>query len=49
MKFNAQRFIERNDLEVVAASFMLVEGNLKSGLTSAGLVAQGLGDKVVGR
>lgn len=49
MKFDTQHFIERNGLEVVAATYMLVEGNLKSAVKSVGLTAQGLGDKVVGK
>lgn len=49
MRFNTQRFIERNGLEVVGATFMFVEGNLKSGVANLGLAAQGIGDKIVGK
>jgi hypothetical protein len=48
MKFNTQRFIEKNNLEVVAATFMLVEGNIKSAVTNAGLTTTAMAHKVVG-
>ncbi|OKL62163.1 hypothetical protein UA08_02161 [Talaromyces atroroseus] len=47
-KFNAQQFIQANNLEVVAATFMLVEGDITSGVRSAGLVANAAGNKIVG-
>lgn len=49
MRFNTQKFIERNGLEVVGATFMFVEGNLKSGVANLGLTAQGIADKIIGK
>lgn len=49
MRFDAQQFIDQNDLEVVAATFMLVEGNVKSGIANMALTAQSVVDKVIGR
>lgn len=48
-KFNTQHFIDRNDLVVIASTFMLVEGNLKSAVANAGLTAQAVADKMVGK
>jgi len=48
-KFNTQNFIEQNGLSVVAATFMFVEGNAKSGATNVGLLAQGVAEKAVGK
>lgn len=45
-KFNAQRFIQKNNLEVVAATFMLVEGNVTSGVKNVGLMANAAGNKI---
>ncbi|KAK1955782.1 hypothetical protein LY78DRAFT_674832 [Colletotrichum sublineola] len=41
-------FVERNGLEVVAATFVFVEGNVKSSLTNAALLASGAAQKAVG-
>jgi hypothetical protein len=49
MKFNTQHFIERNHMEVVAATFMLVEGNLKSAVENATLTATAVAHKIVGK
>lgn len=49
MKFNTQHFIEKNNLEVVGATFMLVEGNLKSGVQNAALTATAMAHKIVGK
>ncbi|KAL0937145.1 mitochondrial 54S ribosomal protein mL38 [Colletotrichum truncatum] len=48
MGFNTQAFIQKNGLEVVAATFMFVEGNVKSTITSAALLASGAAQKAVG-
>lgn len=45
-KFNTAQFIMNNNLEVVAATFMLVEGNIKSGVKNAGLMAGAVVDKI---
>lgn len=45
-KFNAQQFIAKNNLEVVAATFLLVEGNVKSGLRNTSLMANAVGNKI---
>jgi hypothetical protein len=44
-KFNTAQFLEQNNLEVVAATYMLVEGNLKSGVANVGLLASAVGHK----
>lgn len=49
MKFNTQHFIEQNHMEVVAATFMLVEGNLKSAVENATLTATAVAHKIVGK
>ncbi|KAJ9196321.1 hypothetical protein DTO164E3_6377 [Paecilomyces variotii] len=49
MRFSTEQFIERNKMEVVAGTFMLVEGNAKSAVKNASLVAQGLADKMMGK
>jgi hypothetical protein len=49
MKFNTDTFIQRNKMEVVAGAFMLVEGNVKSAVKNASLVAQALADKMMGK
>ncbi|KAK2031090.1 PEBP-like protein [Colletotrichum zoysiae] len=48
MGFNARAFIEANGLEVVAATFMFVEGNVKSSLKNAALLVSGSVQKAVG-
>ncbi|RAO72517.1 uncharacterized protein BHQ10_008529 [Talaromyces amestolkiae] len=45
-KFNTAQFLEENNLEVVAATYMLVEGNLKSGAANLGLMANAIGNKI---
>lgn len=45
-KFNTAQFLERNRLEVVGATYMLVEGNLKSGAANLGLLANAVGHKL---
>jgi hypothetical protein len=49
MKFNTQEFIDKNGLEVVGATYMMIEGNLKSAAANAGLTAQAMANKVVGK
>ncbi|GAD92937.1 hypothetical protein MGG_14045 [Paecilomyces variotii No. 5] len=49
MRFSTEKFIERNKMEIVAGTFMLVEGNVKSAVKNASLVAQGLADKMMGK
>jgi hypothetical protein len=49
MKFNTQHFIDQNHMQVVAASFMLVEGNMKSGFENAALTATAMAHKIVGK
>ncbi|KAF3385842.1 hypothetical protein DPV78_012642 [Talaromyces pinophilus] len=44
-KFNTAQFLQDNHLEVVAATYMLVEGTLKSGAANLGLVANAVGHK----
>lgn len=44
-KFNTAQFLEANNLEVVAATYMLVEGTLKSGAANLGLLANAVGHK----
>ncbi|QGA21477.1 hypothetical protein EYB26_009188 [Talaromyces marneffei] len=44
-KFNTAQFLNDNNLEVVAATYMLVEGNLKSGVANVGLFANAIGHK----
>ncbi|KAK2015158.1 hypothetical protein LZ32DRAFT_616440 [Colletotrichum eremochloae] len=48
MGFDTWGFVERNGLEVVAATFAFVEGNVKSSLTNAALLASGAAQKAVG-
>lgn len=48
-KFNTQQFMDRNDLEVVGATYMLVEGDLRSGMANMGLAAEAIANKAVGR
>ncbi|KAK2042025.1 hypothetical protein LZ31DRAFT_556479 [Colletotrichum somersetense] len=48
MGFDTRAFIEANGLEVVAATFMFVEGNVKSSLKNAALLASGSAQKAVG-
>ncbi|EFQ35604.1 hypothetical protein CGRA01v4_04086 [Colletotrichum graminicola] len=48
MGFDTRAFIETNGLEVVAATFMFVEGNVKSSLTNAELLVSGVAQKAVG-
>ncbi|TDZ49600.1 Uncharacterized protein CTRI78_v007994 [Colletotrichum trifolii] len=48
MGFDTQAFIRKNELEVVAATFMFVEGNVKSSVTNAALLASGVVQKAVG-
>ncbi|EED14239.1 conserved hypothetical protein [Talaromyces stipitatus ATCC 10500] len=45
-KFSTKQFMEENNLEVVAATYMLVEGNLKSSVANAGLMANAIGHKI---
>lgn len=45
-KFNTAQFLEDNNLEVAAATYMLVEGNLKSGAANLGLMANAIGHKI---
>jgi len=49
MRFNTQQFLVKNSLEVVAATFMFIEGNVKSGIANATLLATGLAQKAVGK
>ena len=44
-KFNTAQFLEDNHLEVVGATYMLVEGSLKSGAANLGLLANAVGHK----
>jgi hypothetical protein len=44
-KFNTAQFLVDNNLEVVAATYMLVEGNLKSGVDNVSLFANAVGHK----
>jgi hypothetical protein len=44
--FNAQRLIEMKGMKVEAVSFMKVAGTLKSGAVNAGMMAQGMANKV---
>ena len=46
--FDAQRLVEGKGLRVEAASFMRVEGSLKSAGANAGMMAQAVVDKVSG-
>ncbi|KAK1975818.1 phosphatidylethanolamine-binding protein [Colletotrichum cereale] len=48
MGFDTRAFVEKNGLEVVAATFMFVEGNVKSSLTNAALLVSGVAQKAVG-
>jgi len=47
--FNAQRLIETKNLEVIAATYMLVGGTLKSTLDNAAMTAQAGLNKVLGK
>ncbi|KAH8837856.1 hypothetical protein MCOR27_004094 [Pyricularia oryzae] len=49
MGFNTAVFMQKNGLEVVAGTFMFVEGNVKSTLANAGLLATGVAQKVAGQ
>ncbi|KAK2053083.1 PEBP-like protein [Colletotrichum caudatum] len=48
MGFGTRAFIEANGLEVVAATFVFVEGNVKSSLKNAALLVSGSAQKAVG-
>jgi len=47
--FNAWRLCEEKGLEVLAVNFMRVAGTLESSVANAGMMAQAVGDKVVGK
>ncbi|KAI6363890.1 hypothetical protein MCOR25_005740 [Pyricularia grisea] len=49
MGFDTAVFMAKNGLEVVAGTFMFVEGNVKSSLANAGLLATGVAQKVAGQ
>ncbi|KAI6280453.1 hypothetical protein MCOR07_008312 [Pyricularia oryzae] len=49
MGFDTAVFMQKNGLEVVAGTFMFVEGNVKSTLANAGLLATGVAQKVAGQ
>jgi hypothetical protein len=44
--FNAQKLIEMKGLKVEAVNFMRVGGTVKSGVVNAGMMAQGMANKV---
>jgi len=46
--FNAWKLCEEKGLEVLAVNFMSVGGTLESSVANAGMMAQAVGDKVVG-
>ncbi|KAI4649841.1 uncharacterized protein J4E79_009687 [Alternaria viburni] len=46
--FNAWKLCEEKGLEVLAVNFMRVGGTLESSVANAGMMAQAVGDKVVG-
>ncbi|KAI4707961.1 hypothetical protein J4E89_007079 [Alternaria sp. Ai002NY15] len=47
--FNAWKLCEEKGLEVLAVNFMRVAGTLESSVANAGMMAQAVGDKVVGK
>lgn len=49
MGFNTERFLMKNNLDAIAATFMFVEGSLKSGMNNAALAATAMANKVMGR
>lgn len=49
MGFDTAVFMQKNGLEVVAGTFMFVDGNVKSTLANAGLLATGVAQKVAGQ
>lgn len=44
--FNVQELVEKKGLKVEAVNFMRVGGTLKSAVANAGMMAQGMGNKV---
>ncbi|KAK1992531.1 PEBP-like protein [Colletotrichum falcatum] len=48
MGFDTRAFVEANGLQVVAATFVFVEGNAKSTLANAALLVSGAAQKAVG-
>lgn len=49
MGFNTERFLMKNNLDAIAATFMFVEGNLKSGMDNAALTATAMANKAMGK
>ena len=47
--FNAWKLCEEKGLEVLAVNFIRVAGTLESSVANAGMMAQAVGDKVVGK
>ncbi|KAH6868768.1 phosphatidylethanolamine-binding protein [Alternaria rosae] len=47
--FNARRLCEEKGLEVLGCSFMRVGGTIESSVANAGMMAQAVGDKVLGK